>query len=172
MTVLNSRKVIFSLGVALGLLVQSGCKNLALVTNAVGGDPNSPLLLERVPAPGLADILEQRDKHCQRSKEARSRRLERMTSKNQAEAFETIMIASCEPDYYPGVMQTALLSLRKHQDWSSGAQSFIKLMQDVSDSQQRMLAYNQKLKQKLEQTIEAIGAIEEGINQRTEESPK
>ncbi len=136
----------------------------------VSFEPSSEPLLVKVPNPDTDTILAYRDRWCGLSDKARHKAMEDFDQDATASRFEQLLIASCEPEIYPGKMAIAIKSLQQDgRDMPTSVENITSLLAVFSESQQFHLNEIGKLQKKLDQTIQAISDIEEGISQRKEE---
>ncbi len=150
--------------IIIALLVLGGCQLLRPTP-----DINKGPLLQHKTAPSAGEILHYRDQWCGRSVEERLGAMNMFDQDNPPARFEQLLIASCEPGRYPGRLAIAVKQLQKFPDPPPAVSQMVALVGSFSDSQQVHLSDISKLKTKLDETIQAIRVIEEGINQRTDE---
>ncbi|OZG73202.1 hypothetical protein BTA51_12015 [Hahella sp. CCB-MM4] len=149
------------------LMTLSACQ---VTRTKVSLEPSSQPLLARNHNPDTDTILAYRDRWCGVSDKARHQAMENFDQDTVPSRFEQLLIASCEPELYPGKMAIAVKSLQQEgREMPTSVENFTSLLAVFSESQQFHLNEIGKLQKKLDQTIQAISDIEEGISQRKEE---
>ncbi|WP_020406811.1 hypothetical protein [Hahella ganghwensis] len=126
-------------------------------------------LLGAEESPDSDTILSHRERWCVVSEEERHQAMENFDQESLAFRFEQLLIASCEPELYPGKLAIAVKSLLQSSTEEPSVRRVVAMIAEFSQSQQIHLNELTKLQKKLDETIEAISDIEEGISQRKEE---
>jgi len=162
--VIHGLRQCYRITVLVALIVLGGCQILPLRLDL----DQAPLLVQKS-SPSTADILDYLELWCRQSSERRTSAMIQFDDDEAAARFEQMLIASCEPARFPGRLAIAVRKLQKAPGIAPAVKQVVAVIGRFSDSQQTQLNDITKLKTKLEETIQAIRVIEEGINQRTDE---
>ena len=114
--------------------------------------------------PGAEQWLENRLALCLLPSDEQRVRLSELAANavhaDRAAKFERVLLATCQPDFTPGLLREALNDIGDIDKWSPAEQALINLVSDLSRSYRILEEKNQKLADQLEATIRGIRAIE------------
>ena len=98
---------------------------------------------------------------CQLSRDQRNTRLSSLQSEASfSNAFESLLLASCEPDFTPSVLARSLKQVNGYREWPESYLAYFNLLERHLQALSRLEKLYGNLKEKMDTTIEKLTEIE------------
>ena len=130
-------------------------------------EAKKPLLIpeqgsvDQWPLPKIGTVIRYEKKICQLSKGERAERLVKARAEQGLPSqFETLVLASCAPDFTPAILAMALKKVRQARDWPADYQAYFNLLERHQQALVRLEKLYDNLKQRMDATIEKLTEIE------------
>lgn len=140
----------------IGLLL-AGCQTSSI---APEGESAPVVVVPVEEAPDVADWLARRSELCVLDTEDQRIQLRQPPAETEAGRLEQVLLASCQPEYTPGLLREALSALSPDQYTDQAVQDLLQLLQDHARSYRILEERNAQLAAQLEATIDGIRQIE------------
>ncbi|MCG8672807.1 MAG: hypothetical protein MI867_25625 [Pseudomonadales bacterium] len=111
--------------------------------------------------PNIDTVLQYEQLLCELDKKHRNKRLEKLQARRSfANQFETLLLASCEPDFTPSVLARSLKQVRASRDWPESYSAYFDVQERHWAALMRLENLYGNLKQKMDNTIDKLTEIE------------
>lgn len=113
------------------------------------------------PLPDIGVVVLYETELCQLEKEIRSARLNRYkNAKDLMSRFETLLLASCAPDFTPSVLARSVKQVRQSREWPQSYLAYFDMLERHQQALLRLEKLYGNLKQHMDTTIEKLTEIE------------
>lgn len=113
------------------------------------------------PLPSVDTVVLYEQRLCQLEKEKRMALLNRYKSgKGLAETFETLLLASCAPDYTPAILAMSIKQICNLREWPASYMAYFDLLERHQQALLRLEKLYGNLKERMDTTIDKLTEIE------------